>query len=103
MGELGGGVMDWGRGLHLRGRKPARSHDTSKLQSAAGMADEEKTLLLSSTSQTHRDTGGAGLSWKRQSPARTCGRYCLTAAALPLALFKRDKSDEVGRTRRGLV
>lgn len=72
------------------------------------MADEEKTLLLSSPSrnppsQTHRETGGAGLSWKRQSPSRTCGRYCLAAAALPLALFKRDKSDEVRRTRRELV
>lgn len=67
------------------------------------MTEEENTPLVSSTSQTYREAGGAGLSWKRQSPSRTCGRYCLTAAALPLALFKRDKSDEVGENKKKAI
>ena len=60
-------------------------------------ADEKSALVASSSSSgssSHRETGGAARS--RRSLAVACGQCCLTAATLPLALFRRRKSDEVG-------
>lgn len=59
------------------------------------MADEgEKSPLLSS--HAHRDNE-QGLKWThKRSFASSCGNCALSAATLPLALFRRKKSDEVG-------
>ena len=61
------------------------------------MADEgENKPLLSS--HAHRDNDQAGQKWKgRRSFVSSCSSCALSAATLPLVLFRRKKSDEVCR------
>ena len=61
------------------------------------MAGEgEKRPLLSSQSHRDNEQAGEGLKWTgRRSFASSCGSCALSVATLPLALFRRKKSDEV--------